>query len=310
MDENKKTGEELSLKYESKGQVAKSGLLGVFIGLAIIVPGVSGAAVAIIFRLYEKLLYAMGNLFKKFGKCFAFLLPIGLGAIVGVGGGFFGVKELLDLIPFAIVALFAGLMFGSYPAITDQLKGEKRTPKRTVLMIFGVIIPILIAVGSTFISTSERSLDNLQFYHYILFVILGYAVGITQIVPGMSATALLMMLGYFTPMMRSIGFGLLKNIPVLLVFVCMFVGFVAGLVTFSKVLSVIIEKAKAPAFYFISGLSLGSILTMFFNPEMYDVYCNWAANGVVWWELVLGMFLFAGGVFASYKLVAFERKKK
>lgn len=310
MDENKKTGEELSLKYESKGQVAKSGLLGVFIGLAIIVPGVSGAAVAIIFRLYEKLLYAMGNLFKKFGKCFAFLLPIGLGAIVGVGGGFFGVKKLLDLIPFAIVALFAGLMFGSYPAITDQLKGEKRTPKRTVLMIFGVIIPILIAVGSTFISTSERSLENLQFYHYILFVILGYAVGITQIVPGMSATALLMMLGYFTPMMKSIGFGLLKNIPVLLVFVCMFVGFVAGLVTFSKVLSVIIEKAKAPAFYFISGLSLGSILTMFFNPEMYDVYCGWAANGVVWWELVLGMFLFAGGVFASYKLVAFERNKK
>lgn len=310
MDENEKTGEELSLKYESKGQVAKSGLLGVFIGLAIIVPGVSGAAVAIIFRLYEKLLYAMGNLFTKFGKCFVFLLPIGIGAIVGVGGGFFGVKKLLDLIPFAIVALFAGLMLGSYPAITDQLKGEKRTPKRTVLTVFGIIIPILIAVGSTFISTSERSLENLQFYHYILFVILGYAVGITQIVPGMSATALLMMLGYFTPMMKSIGFGLLKNIPVLLVFVCMFVGFIAGLVTFSKVLSVIIEKAKAPAFYFISGLSLGSILTMFFNPEMYEVYCNWAESGVVWWELVLGMLLFAAGIFASYKLVAFERNKK
>lgn len=310
MNENEKTGEELSLKYQSKGQVSKSGFLGVFIGLAIIVPGVSGAAVAIIFKLYEKLLYAMGNLFKKFGKCFVFLLPIGIGAVIGVGGGFFGVKKLLDLIPFAIVALFAGLMFGAYPAITDQLKGEKRTPQRTVLMIMGIIIPILIAVGSTFISTADRSLENLKFYHYILFVILGYAVGVTQIVPGMSATALLMMLGYFTPMMQSIGFGLLKNIPVLLVFVCMFIGFIAGLLTFSKVLSVLLEKAKTPSFYFISGLSLGSILTMFFNPEMYEVYCGWAATGVVWWELILGMVLFAGGIFASYRLVAFERKKQ
>ena len=66
MSENGNTGEEISLKYERKGQVAKSGLLGVFIGLAIILPGGSGAAVAIIFKLYENLLDAIGNLFKKF----------------------------------------------------------------------------------------------------------------------------------------------------------------------------------------------------------------------------------------------------
>ena len=310
MDESKNTGEELSLRYESRGQVAKSGLLGIFIGLAVIVPGVSGAAVAIIFRLYEKLLYAMGNLFKKFGKCFVFLLPIGIGAVIGVAGGFLGVKRLLELIPFAIVALFAGLMFGSYPAITDQLKGTERTPKRALLMLIGIIIPILVAVGSTFVSTADRSLENLKLYHYILFVVLGYAVGVTQIVPGMSATALLMMLGYFTPMMRSIGFGLLKNMPVLLVFVCMFIGFIAGLLTFSKALSILLKKAKASSFCFISGLSLGSIITMFFNPEMYGVYCGWAETGVVWWELILGMVLFTGGIFASYRLVAFERSKQ
>lgn len=90
----------------------------------------------------------------------------------------------------------------------------------------------------------------------------------------------------------------------------MFIGFIAGLLTFSKLLSLLLSKAKASTFYFISGLSLGSILTMFFNPEMYEVYCNWASNGIVWWELVLGMVLFAGGLFASNRLVAFERKNK
>ena len=60
---------EVSLRYENRRQVAKGGILGFFIGLAVIVPGVSGSAVAIIFRLYEKLLYALGNLFRKFGVC-------------------------------------------------------------------------------------------------------------------------------------------------------------------------------------------------------------------------------------------------
>lgn len=65
---------EPELKYKSKGEVAKGGILGAFIGLAVIVPGVSGSAVAIIFRMYEKLLYAIGNIFKKFKKCARLML--------------------------------------------------------------------------------------------------------------------------------------------------------------------------------------------------------------------------------------------
>lgn len=63
---------ELSLRYENRRQVAKGGSLGFFIGLAVIVPGVSGSAVAIIFKLYEKLLYALGNFLRKFKTCLLF----------------------------------------------------------------------------------------------------------------------------------------------------------------------------------------------------------------------------------------------
>ena len=58
-------------------------LLGVFIGLAVIVPGVSGSTIAIIFGLYTGMLYAIGNILGDFKRCFAFLLPIGLGVVVG-----------------------------------------------------------------------------------------------------------------------------------------------------------------------------------------------------------------------------------
>lgn len=300
---------EVSLAYENKKQILKGGLLGVFIGLAIIVPGVSGAAVAIIFGLYEKLLFAMGNVFKKFKKCFMFLLPIIIGGIVGIVGGFFGVKQLLNLFPFTVIALFAGLMFGSFPAISDQLEDKSRTPLRNILFILGILIPIAFSVISVVSGGAERTLENLRIFHYIMFIVLGYAIAITQIVPGLSATALLMIFGYFTPLMNSVGFGLLQNIPVLMVFVCLLVGFIAGLLTFSKILSGILEKYRTNSFNLIAGLSLGAAITMFFNPETYAVYVGWAEQGLPVVEFICGIILFVAGIFLAYKLVKYERDK-
>ena len=165
---------ELSLRYENRRQVAKGGILGFFIGLAVIVPGVSGSAVAIIFKLYEKLLYALGSFFRKFKTCLLFLLPIAIGLVVGFVLGFFGVRELLHLLPFAAVALFAGLMTGAYPAVTDQLKGARPQKAHIVLFLVGLVVPILISAG-------ERSLDHPGAGQYILFLVLGivlFAIGV------------------------------------------------------------------------------------------------------------------------------------
>ena len=65
-------------------------------------PGVSGSAVAIVFKLYEKLLYALGSFFRKFKTSLLFLLPIDIGLVAGVAMGFFGVRELLGVILFAV----------------------------------------------------------------------------------------------------------------------------------------------------------------------------------------------------------------
>ena len=74
-------------KYDRKGFI-KSSLLGFFIGLAIIVPGISGSTIAILFKLYDKIIYAISNIFKKFKICFIFLLPIIIGLLIGVLLGF------------------------------------------------------------------------------------------------------------------------------------------------------------------------------------------------------------------------------
>ena len=172
---------ELSFRYENRRQVAKGGILGFFIGLAVIVPGVSGSAVAIIFKLYEKLLYALGSFFRKFKTCLLFLLPIAIGLVVGFVLGFFGVRELLHLLPFAAVALFAGLMTGAYPAVTDQLKGARPQKAHIVLFLVGLVVPILISAVTAFSSAGERSLDHPGAGQYILFLVLGivlFAIGV------------------------------------------------------------------------------------------------------------------------------------
>ena len=200
------------IKYNKKTW-CKSGILGFIIGLAVIIPGISGSTVAIIFKLYDQFLYAIGNLFKKFKKCVVFLLPIALGAVLGFGVGFLGVQKLLEINTFAVVCLFAGLMCGAFPAVKDEVKGAKITPKRVVLFALGLCIPVALGCVSavlkvndlsaeqTIVSDTERFAGNifLQFHwwHVLLAVLIGFVIGITQIVPGLSASAFLMSVGWY-----------------------------------------------------------------------------------------------------------------
>ena len=299
-----------SLRYKNGKEVAKSGLLGFFIGLAVIVPGISGSTVAVIFRLYRKLLFAIGNLFKKFRKCAAFLAPIVVGIAIVFVVGFFAIQRVIEVKPFAVVALFAGLMAGAFPAVKDEIRGEKASGGRVILFLAGVAVPIAISLVSTVAAEGAGSLENLRFYHYLLFLVLGYIVAVTQIVPGLSATAILMVFGYFSPIMESVHLSYWRENPqVFLVYLCLVVGFAAGLFTFSKVLNKIFEKKKKTAFFAITGLSLGSVLTMFFNPDIYAVYKGWAEGSPMLIDLLLGILLFAAGAAAAYAFVRYERKK-
>ncbi len=301
--------DEPSLSYANGREAVKSGILGLFIGLAVIVPGISGSTVAIIFRLYDKLLYAIGNILRRFRKCALFLLPILAGAVVGFLGGFFSVRFLLDLLPFAVVALFAGLMFGAMPAVKDEIKGEKVTVPRALLFAAGFAIPVAFALVSTLGMQGSRSLDDPQFYDYIIFLLLGYAVAITQVVPGLSATALLMMFGYFTSIMESVSLTYWQSNPlVLLLYVCFGVGFLVGLVTFSKALTAIFARFRVPAFFTVFGMSLGSAVTMFFNPDIFAVYVGWSEGAPFALDVGLGVPLFVIGLVGAYLLVRYERR--
>lgn len=308
---------EIALIKYNKKTWSKSALLGFFVGLAVIVPGISGSTVAIIFKLYDQFLYAIGNLFKKFKQCFAFLLPIGIGMILGILVGFISVKKLLEIIPFAVVCLFAGLMVGAFPAVKDELKGAKRTAKRVVLFCLGLCIPVAIGcvsavftAGADGASAVADKFANVQWWHAVLAVAVGFVCGITQIVPGLSASAILMAIGWFSSLMNSVSMTYWQSNPaVFLVYGGLAVGFLLGIFTFSKLLTYVFGKARHTAYALIVGLSLGSVVSMFCNGDIMEIYTDWARSGVAVLDLTLGIALFAVGIVVSYLLVRYQRKK-
>ena len=305
-------GEQEDLKYKNSKEVTKSGILGFFIGLAVIIPGISGSAMAIIFKLYDKLLYATGNILKRFKYCFIFLLPVVIGAGLGFTLGFFTIKKLLQILPFATMTFFGGLMIGAFPAIKEEIQDEKWTLSKGLLFLLGLLIPLVISVVSTFTQGGSKSLEDIQFYHYLLFLVLGYLIAVTQIVPGLSATALLMAFGYFLPLMESVSLTYISEHPnIIAVYICLILGFVLGIITFSGFLTKVFSKNRKLAFFMIVGLSLGSILSMFFNPDIYETYQSWAQGNMSFGlDLGLGILLLIIGILIAASFLNYEKNHK
>ena len=291
-------------------------LLGVCIGLAVIIPGVSGSTIAIIFGLYTGMLYAIGHIFNDFKRCVAFLLPIGIGVVVGFLAGFVVIQRYFDAYMFEIVCLFVGLMIGAIPALTVELRGQKVTPLRATLLPVGVLIPLAIGVLSIALSagavSSEGAFPDFSPIRFLLYLPLGALVAATQVIPGLSATAILMAFGQFQPILNSLHVDYLLENPLTLgLYACLGIGFLVGLILISRGFSKLLEKHKATTFFFVCGLAFGSIASMFLNPDMWEVYSAWhSGSQSPVMPVAVGAALLVVGFVASFCLTRYELKRQ
>lgn len=293
----------MDLKYKNMKEVLLSIVLGCFIGLSVIIPGISGSTIAIVMKIYDKLMYSFSNIFKKFKSCFIFLIPIGIGAVVGLGVGLVIVKLLLDRFPFPTICFFVGLMAGTYPIVHSEIKKEKITPKRGGLFALGLLVPILISVAAIFVSES-RSLEDLELYNYIIFLGIGVLVSLTQLVPGLSATALLMMFGYYSNLMDSISFDMIKDFDLLLVFIMLGLGFLIGVVLFSKGIEKALSNYRKTFFFLICGLSIGSMISIFLGNDCMEIYKTWDM-GI---SILIGSLTLLSGFLITFMFYLYQKK--
>ena len=311
--ENKSEASVELKRYGLKGWI-KAFVLGIFIGLAVIVPGVSGSTVAIMFGLYASMLYAIGNIIGDFKRCIKFLVPIGIGAVIGFGGGFLLVQLLLEKYIFVVICLFVGLMLGASPALLNEIKGERISGVRILLMIIGVIIPLGVGALSvvldppvlTEVEGASQAFGEIPWYMFLAYIPLGFLVAATQLIPGLSATAILMALGQFKPIMDSVHLDYILSHPAFIgLMLCLVCGFAVGLIVISKIFSRLIAWKRVATFSFVVGLSFGSIASMFLNPDIVQVYFNWGHGGFSIIELLVGIVLLAVGLVGSTLLTRY-----
>ena len=120
-----------------------------------------------------------------------------------------------------------------------------------------------------------------------------------------------MTMGYYKSITDTVSITYITNNPsVILVYLSLILGFLIGCAVVSKVISVLIDKFKNNIYFIFIGLSLGSVVGLFINTDMLNVYKNWSiSNTFPYLDVLLGIFLFITGIIFAYQFVLYTRKR-
>ena len=284
----------------------KDGLTGMAIGTAIIVPGISGGTIALIFGAFQRIVDAVDNLFtKKFWSSLLILLPFLFGSIIAVAALVFPFQLAFKYCLFSIVCLFAGFILGSIPRITEELKGQETTKKNIIQLIIGFLIAGIIGVFSVIFHFNEK-IDLLfvdrPWYLYVIIFVVGIFSSSGLIVPGFSGSMLLMIIGFYEPILKLVDFSNFGP-NVLLGFVFA-LGVLVGFIILSKLMSSLFEKHRISTLYVVIGFIFGSLISIFVNSKMF----SYIGAGLSLLDCILGPVLLGVGLLLSVLMMKYMRK--
>ena len=231
---------------------------GMIIGIANIIPGVSGGTIAITMGIYEKLINTIGNFFTDFFKNLknnlTFLIPVGLGAVVGILTLSRFLEYLLENYVMPTKFAFIGLILGGIPLIfkSSNAKGFKKSylVPGIITLLIGVSLTILQNLGLTGIEIVEL---NLNLGNILILFTIGVIAATSMVIPGISGSFMLVLLGYYTFILSSVN---TFNIPILIPFG---LGVVVGVLFCAKLIDFLLNRFYGYTYYGILGFVLGSI---------------------------------------------------
>ena len=163
------------------------------IGVGAAIPGVSGAAIAVIFRVYEDIIGAVNNFRKKFGYSIKVLIPILLGIICAVIPCIYLFSLAFEHLMFVLICLFAGFLLGSFPSITDKVKGVKPNKLQIALIITGGLFVVALGVLSV-VFGDKLNIGGLfvniknNWWLYLVLIPVGVLAAVALTVPGLSGS--------------------------------------------------------------------------------------------------------------------------
>ena len=276
---------------------------GFIMGIANIIPGVSGGTLALTLGIYEDFIGAISHFFRNIKKHVSFLLPIFVGILLSVITMSNVISTCFDQYPIPTTLFFMGLVIGGIPMLLKRVKNtkEKKQVSSYVIALITFSIVMIMAFSEQIFGSGlgNVSFSNMAVFDYVILFFVGLIAAATMVIPGVSGSLVLMLLGYYLPII-----GVLKELtkfeslgPNLLVAFVFGVGVLVGIVAISKVIEYLLEKFEAKTFFGVIGFILASIIAI---PV--SVYHEVGAIVFSVPQGILGVLFLAIGIIVGYKL--------
>ena len=255
------------MEQKERGRIMiKLILRGMVIGVANIIPGVSGGTMMVVMGIYDKLIHAITHLKSEFKQALKLLVPIAIGMGLGIVILTEILTRALENFPVQTNFMFIGLIVGGLPVILKKLKdtGKKVSVGNVIAMLaFFALVVGMAMVGEAEGSGAEITINAIN---VIKLFFIGVIASATMVIPGVSGSMVLMLLGYYYTILDSVSaflHGLLEfNMPVLLHnFGLLFpfgIGVLVGIGVIAKLVEIVFVKFPNYAYCAIIGLIVAS----------------------------------------------------
>ena len=274
---------------------------GFFMGIANVIPGVSGGTIAIILGIYEKFINSISNILKNIKENLKFLIPI----IIGMGLAIIPTSKLVGYsyveFPLPTLMFFVGLVFGGIPMLIKNVKGKKDSKDLSNYMIAIISFLIVIFMASykfIFSLNSVVSFSEMNLLGYIVLFGVGIVAAATMVIPGISGSLVLMIIGYYYPIIDTINSlfkgDFLGNAIILAVFG---LGVLIGILLIAKLLQMLFKNYSTKTYFGVIGFVIASIVAIPLSAIIELGEIPMSAS-----QMVISIIMIAAGTLISYKL--------
>lgn len=230
---------------------------GIIIGVAKIIPGLSGAVLMISFNLYDKAIDAITNFFNNPKKNLTFLINLSLGIIIGIVLFSKIISYFLNTYYLYTTILFVGLIIGGIPVLKQKIP---MMPKYYLLIISAFLSMSLI----TLLSPNNNYVLQNNYLDIIIFFVSGLLEAVGTVLPGISSTALLMLIGVYNNYIEILGnaFNITKLVETLYFVIPFSIGMLIGIIVISLIVNYLFKHYQEITFAVILGISLSTCLSL------------------------------------------------
>jgi len=273
---------------ESRTAVFKEVFVGAIVGIASMLPGISGATMCVVFGIYERIIRDLAHLREWIIKDISFIFFLFVGLAVGTVLAAKVLDGLMASYPVFCLLLFVGLIVGQLPMLMNEVRTPENDPVTSSnLAAFAVglaVMAAMIAVDLLGFGGGDREFSQDLLGICVMFLI-GIVIAVSMLLPGLSHSTILVVLGLFsafTSAVSNLNFGLL--IP-------MGLGAVAAVLMFSKILHRALDEHHRSTMFLVIGLTIGSIASVLVTTSGYITDPM---------QILLGAVAFAAGMVISF----------